>query len=284
MAEDTAVLEVTDTPIAEAEAPETDTAEVEVGDGDTEKESADTEPTPELLTPEREKAIREEAAQTAIAEMESKQTIEAYQRTSAAHNQWLNSTAASEIAGMIRWGVEKVESGQMTAAQVLAQINLQNIEGGTGLRLSSAIQTRDRQIVEQDQEAWLAKEYPGWRVPPELARKKEQALASGDTLAVRRIWREIDRAADREVELPKLAQKLAAENAAKDKKAAGVEKALEGDKARASAERPTAVSGGGNSGSLAFTNKQIEEMSVTQWNSYTAEQREQILNNPKRWK
>ena len=77
------------------------------------------------------------------------------------------------------------------------------------------------------------------------------------------------------------AEKALATKAEERKKSADLQKTAE---ERSKQDQPTGVSGrSGSLGSTHLTNKQIEEMPAAEWNRLSQAQRDQILNNPKRW-
>lgn len=240
--DDTDVL-TADTVPAEPEALEEvtpDTAEGEATEGtDTEEQATDTRDFDAEI-----EAARKEAEENARKSFEEEAVLTAYRERARASDQWLATHAANEIRKTMVYAAETVDSGKATAAQVIAAINPDNLAKGLAGQLANAVQTEQLSIADQLQDRYLTDTYKDWRIPSDLIRQKEKALAERDTAALYRLRNEIIRRAVLENDVPKEAQKVAAEAAAKNKKAADVEKVRDGDKSRASAERPTAVSGG----------------------------------------
>lgn len=276
---ETAVLDVPDNSVVETEAPLLeDTAEVETTDEDTGEETADTESDfAEQIKTAREEAAKE-ARDAALAEVKEQQFTESYRKSVEESTRWLNSESANEIGRMIAWAVQKVEAGEMTGAQVLAQVNARNIEAGPGQKLSSHIQTRDTAILDAAQNEWLSKEYPNWRAPAGLTKQRELAVARGDTLEVYRLRREIDKQAWLENEAPKELKKLAEVERAKTTTAKKVAETQSADSARANAPKPLNGTGTSASGGM-MTSVQIEAIPYSEWMNLPQERRDYLLAN-----
>ena len=232
---------VADTAPAEAEALEIpDTAEAEaIEEADTEQQETDTRD----FDKEIEEA-RKQAAEEARQSFEEESVIRAHRERSQNQSRWLATQAANEAEKFAQYIVGKLDSGEMTGAQLMASIKPDNLARGWAGQLAAAVQSEQLATAYSLQDETLKRQYPEWRIPSDLARAKENAIANADTVKLYTLRDEIWRRAVLENEVPKEAQKVAAETAAKNKKATDVEKVRDGDKARAQSERPTAVSGG----------------------------------------
>jgi hypothetical protein len=127
----------------------------------------------------------------------------------------------------------------------MRQVKPENLAKGLAGQLASSVQTQQAYAVDQLQDAFLASDYKDWRVPPELVRAKEMAISRGDSVALYRVRTEIIKRAVLENDVPAEARKLAAEIAAKDKKAASVAATQRSDRDKANGVGP--MTRGGNS-------------------------------------
>ena len=279
--EDTDVL-APDTVPAEPEALEEatpDTADGEATEGtDTGEQAADTRDF-DREKAEAVEAARKEAEENARKSFEEEAVLRAYRERTQRQSQWLSSQAANEAERFAQYVVSKLESGEMTGAQLMASIKPENLAKGWAGQLAGAVQSEQLQIAYDLQDQNLKRAYPEWRIPTGLQRAKETALAEGDSVTLYAVRDEIWRRAVLENEVPKEAQKAAAAAAANNKKAEGVEKLREGDKARAASERPTAVSGGSPAGNGMMTSAQIEAMPTSEWSNLPKERRDFLLAN-----
>lgn len=249
--EATAVADA-DTVPAETEAPEEaiqDTAEESPEGTDTEEQATDTRDF-EAEKAEAVEAARKAAIEEARKDFEEESVLNAYRNRTRQQGQWLASQAANEAQKFAEYVVGEVESGRMTGAQILASIKPENLAKGWAGMLAGAVQSEQLVTAYALQDGNLKKAYPDWRVPNDLARAKEKALAEGDTATLYQLRDEIWKRAVLENEVPKAAQELAKSEQEKNKKAAEVAKTLNGDKTRASAPAPTAVSGSGAPASI----------------------------------
>lgn len=239
-----------DTVPADTEAPAEptqDTAEVEATEGtDTEEQATDTRDF-DAEKAEAVEAARNEAREEARKSFEEEAVLRTYRERQKSQAAWLANQSGEAVKKHAEWLVAEVETAMNNGrpvSQVLASIKSENLARGWAGQLAAAVQSEQLMTAYQLQDDNLKRSYPDWRVPTDLQRQKEQAIAQGDTVKLYTVRDEIWRRAVLENEAPKEARKLAAEEAAKNKKAADVEKVREGDKARAQTERPTAVSGG----------------------------------------
>ena len=121
----------------------------------------------------------------------------------------------------------------------------------------------------------ITREYPDYRMPRSVSDKLDAAQNSfRPEIAVEALF-EAARTAALESETPKLKKQVTAE-LKQAQKTSQIKQASATERAG-----PTAVGGSGIPGGL--TNKQLAELPTNVWNSYSQEQRDQILNNPKRW-
>lgn len=275
MADET-LLEPLDTSPDTSTMPETDQLEPVVEDvqegEDTGEGQADTRDfEAELAT------AREEARKAALAEVEEQNAVKELRTRVAQSHQWLSRTGADEISNIVRYFVEEVESGKKTAAQALAELKPENIERGPGARMASAVITSQLAAWDDLQDAFLKADYPDWRIPPELTKRKEMALAKLDTVEMFNVRKDILRRAVMENDAPAEAKRLSEEQSKQTQKAAA-NAALKGqDSQRAAAPAPTSARGGGTRPRL--TLDQIEKMPMAQWMNYPKEQRDQMLND-----
>lgn len=239
-----------DTVPADTEAPAEptqDTAEVEATEGtDTGEQATDTRDF-DAEKAEAVEAARNEAREEARKSFEEEAVLRTYRERQKSQAAWLANQSGEAVKKHAEWLVAEVETAMNNGrpvSQVLASIKSENLARGWAGQLAAAVQSEQLMTAYQLQDDNLKRSYPDWRVPTDLQRQKEQAIAQGDTVKLYTVRDEIWRRAVLENEAPKEARKLAAEEAAKNKKAADVEKVREGDKARAQTERPTAVSGG----------------------------------------
>lgn len=271
MAEETLTL-APDTSLESTEAPLEDTAEVETEGEDTGAEQEDTRDFDAELA-----AAREEARKAALAEVEEQNTIKELRTRVAQSNQWLAQHGSNEIQGIVRYFLDEVDSGRKTVAQALSELKPENIERGPAARMASAVITSQLAAMDDLQDGFLKQDYPDWRVPPDLQKRKEMALAKLDTVEMFNVRKEILRRAILENDVPKEAQKLREADAQKNQKTAA-NAALKGqDSQRAAAPAPTSARGGGTRPRL--TLDQIEKMPMAQWMNYPKEQRDQMLND-----
>ena len=273
MAEDTLVLDAAVEESAEAE------------DESTNAETEDIEE-PETLTREQAIALAEERAASAVAEKEqewkAQVSAETYKREVQVANRELGSAVFARVDNLLGWAAKKfVEEGK-SLAEVQQERAPEVIERIVNPLLAAAF---SQQWQEQGNhfDSYVQKVAPDWKPSVTLAKSMENALASRDpNLLIKARW---DYMADaiRSAEVPKgVAEALKAEKE-KAKPGKAVAK-MQGTDAVIAAQRlPTTGGGSAAPIGLQLTNKQIEELPVSTWNSYSAEQREKILNNPKRW-
>lgn len=239
-----------DTAPAETEAPvELDTAEVEATGEDTGEQPEDTRD----FDKEIEEA-RKQAAEEARQSFESEQVLKDHRARVQQSTAWLSSQASNELTKMLDWAVGEVESGRMTKDQLMRQVKPENLQRGLAGQLASAVQTQEMAAVDQLQDRFLIDTYKDWRIPQDLVRAKEQAIASGDTVGVYKARFEILKRAVLENDAPEQAKKLAGELAQKSKTAAQVRDAKAGDRERANAEQLTTIAGGNGKASVSSMN------------------------------
>ena len=275
---DTLVLEPSTT---EELAPEGETADESVNVDELTDEDQETE----TLTREQANALAEERATAAIAEKEAEWTAqreaETYKREIAASDQELQRALGNKVDGLIKWVGDQVENGK-SVSEVLQARNplvVQNIVEP----LMAAVFSNQWEAQRTHFDAHVKSIAPEWKPSVDLSKRMEQAVASRDPgRLIKAHWEYITDAV-KSVEIPKgVAEALKAEKEkAKPGKAAANLK--QSDAVRGSQRLPTTGGGSAAPIGLQLTNKQIEELPVSTWNSYSAEQREKILNNPKRW-
>lgn len=262
-----------DTATSEPEALEPqvlDTAE-DSEDADTETQTEDTRDFEAEL-----EAARTAAKEEAVKELQTEELLKAHRQNVARSNQFLATEVGQEIRKTLAWAANAVEEGKMTAAQLLSQVNVDNLAKGIGQQIASSVSTQQVNGHDTVQAQMLAEVYPNWRVPNELARAKEVALANGDTIGYYRVQLEIVRAAARENEAQAEAKKMTAAELEKSKKAADVARL-----------QKTGTNGGpakigGAASPSRMTLAQIESMPTSQWLAMPKEQRDRLLANATR--
>ncbi len=264
-------VQAPDTTPADTEAPETDTAEVEAQGEDTGEQPEDTRD----FEAELEEA-RKQAAEEARQSFESEQSIKLHREQVQRSSAWLASQSVNELTKMLDWAAGEVESGRVTKDQLMRQIKPENLQSGLAGRLASAIQTQEMAAVDALQDRFLLDTYKEWRIPQDLVRAKEQAIAAGDTVGVYKARFEILKRAVLENDSPEVAKKLAAEQAQKSKTAAQVAATKAGDTARANAEQLTNTSGGASRGK--FTLKDLEAMSDAEFERLPFDEQMRLSN------
>lgn len=281
MAEDTALL-TPDTAPLETEAPEPelltelDTAEVEGEGEDTGSEEPDTRDFEAELEDARKQAVEdfrksyEEQAFLANRQREIQQA-----------RQFLGGDVAGKFKSTIAHFLEQVETGRLTAAQAEKQINPDNLVKGYVGDLASAVQANELAASDEYDNRVIASMYKDWRIPSDLLKQKELARQQLRPDLLRAVNLEIIRRAVLENEVGAEAKKLAEDRAQKSKEAAKVAAVKQGDQARANADRPTSVSGGGSNSSI-MTTSQIEAMPMAKWNALPQERRDYLLANAER--
>lgn len=281
MAEDTALL-TPDTALLETEAPEPelltelDTAEVEGEGEDTGSEEPDTRDFEAELEDARKQAVEdfrksyEEQAFLANRQREIQQA-----------RQFLGGDVAGKFKSTIAHFLEQVETGRLTAAQAEKQINPDNLVKGYVGDLASAVQANELAASDEYDNRVIASMYKDWRIPSDLLKRKELARQQLRPDLLRAVNLEIIRRAVLENEVGAEAKKLAEDRAQKSKEAARVAAVKQGDQARANADRPTSVSGGGSNSSI-MTTSQIEAMPMAKWNALPQERRDYLLANAER--
>lgn len=281
MAEDTALL-TPDTAPLETEAPEPelltelDTAEVEGEGEDTGSEEPDTRDFEAELEDARKQAVEdfrksyEEQAFLANRQREIQQA-----------RQFLGGDVAGKFKSTIAHFLEQVETGRLTAAQAEKQINPDNLVKGYVGDLASAVQANELAASDEYDNRVIASMYKDWRIPSDLLKQKELARQQLRPDLLRAVNLEIIRRAVLENEVGAEAKKLAEDRAQKSKEAARVAAVKQGDQARANADRPTSVSGGGSNSSI-MTTSQIEAMPMAKWNALPQERRDYLLANAER--
>lgn len=236
-----------DTSPADSEAPVLqDTAEEPTPGEDTGESQEDTQP--EYLTPEREQAIREEARKTALAEVEEQQSIKALQQRVQQSEAWLQQRGVAEIKDIVKHFVNEVESGRKTGAEALNELNDAYLQRGAAARMASAVMTEQLALARGVNESWVRERFPEWRIPTDLIKRRDLAAARLDTAELLRVENEIILRAAEENVVPKKAETLAKDIAAKNQKASEVAETRKRDADRASADRPTTTTGGGTGG------------------------------------
>lgn len=265
-----------DTTPAETEAPvsELDTAEVEAGGEDTGEQPEDTRDFDKEL-----EEARKQAADEARQSFESEQVIKSHREQVQRSTVWLSSQATNELTKMLDWAAGEVESGRMTKDQLMRQIKPENLQRGLAGQLASAVQTQEMAAVDVLQDRFLLDQYKDWRIPQDLVRAKEQAIASGDTVGVYKARFEILKRAVLENDVQAEAKKLAGELAQKSKTAAQVRDAKAGDTARANEGQLTNTSGGASAGNGMMTSAQIEAIPMNDWMNLPKARRDFLLAN-----
>lgn len=281
MAEDTALL-TPDTAPLETEAPEPelltelDTAEVEGEGEDTGSEEPDTRDF---------EAELEEARKQAVEDFRKSYEEQAFlanrQREIQQARQFLGGDVAGKFKSTIAHFLEQVETGRLTAAQAEKQINPDNLVKGYVGDLASAVQANELAASDEYDNRVIASMYKDWRIPSDLLKQKELARQQLRPDLLRAVNLEIIRRAVLENEVGAEAKKLAEDRAQKSKEAAKVAAVKQGDQARANADRPTSVSGGGSNSSI-MTTSQIEAMPMAKWNALPQERRDYLLANAER--
>ena len=281
MAEDTALL-TPDTAPLETEAPEPelltelDTAEVEGEGEDTGSEEPDTRDF---------EAELEEARKQAVEDFRKSYEEQAFlanrQREIQQARQFLGGDVAGKFKSTIAHFLEQVETGRLTAAQAEKQINPDNLVKGYVGDLASAVQANELAASDEYDNRVIASMYKDWRIPSDLLKQKELARQQLRPDLLRAVNLEIIRRAVLENEVGAEAKKLAEDRAQKSTEAAKVAAVKQGDQARANADRPTSVSGGGSNSSI-MTTSQIEAMPMAKWNALPQERRDYLLANAER--
>jgi hypothetical protein len=242
VAEDTAVLDAPETSDGIPAAP--------VEELETEQEGLDTEETDEDNAETTEAGLTEEEVQRRVneavaaqrAEFDAEQNTKRYKANVEWAESQLKTRAVSSLDEFTEWYASEIET-----KGTRPKINRQVIDSLAG-NLANAAALDQWQAISDDFTTHVRRVYPEWRPSVEMQRSLEQTLALPREHPERLSrmftlrW-EFMRQAIKESEVPKEAKKVAAEIAAKNKKAGTVEQTLAGDKARANAERPTTTSG-----------------------------------------
>ena len=251
-----------------------ETAETE---GDVDAETKQDTGVPEDIVQERVRA----AIEAEKATWENEKRVESYNFQSEQAQRELSSEVWRKVDGLIGWTFSEAEKGR---------------------DLTQIMQQRKRVVVEEIVNPLIAaafnSQYPGWqhslnqkvaKIAPEWKPTPAQAQALAYAMSTRNAETIVDAQLEYAIEAA-LAARLpvalkAAQEAEKEKAKPGkaVAKEQQADAVRGSQRLPTTGGGSAAPIGLQLTNKQIEELPVSTWNSYSAEQREKILNNPKRW-
>lgn len=181
-------------------------------------------------------AARIKAKEEAKRELERDELIKSHKQRTIAANQWLSQNAADEIRKMLSWTAREAET--KGAAEVISQVNIDNLMRGLAGQLAGHVQTREVSGTDQLEDQILADTYKDWRIPTDLIRRKEAALAAGDSVEFRKVRFEILRRAVLENDVPQEAKKLTAAEQSKKQKATEVTNLQ-----KVSTSGPTKVSG-----------------------------------------
>lgn len=165
-------------------------------------------------------AARTEAKEEAKRELERDTLIQSHKQRTVAANQWLSQNATNEIRKMVTFFAKEAES--KGAAEALLQLDPDNLMRGLAGQLAGHVQTREVTGTDQLEDQILADTYKDWRTPTDLIRRKEAALASGDSIEFRKVRFEILRRAVLENDVPNEAKKLTAAEQSKKQKASEV--------------------------------------------------------------
>ena len=164
-------------------------------------------------------AARTTAREEARNELQAEELLKDHRQKQARANQYLAQEAATEIRKNMAFAATSVENGTMTAAQLLSQVSMENLAAGIGGRIAASVATKEVADTDQFQDGLIAETYKDWRIPSDLVKRKEQALATGNTGEFHRVRFEIQRRAFIENEVPEAAKKLTAAEMAKAQKA-----------------------------------------------------------------
>lgn len=276
MAEDTAVLAAE--PSTEVEsAPETEPADEATNVEEIAGDELETEA--ELLTPEREQAIREEAANEARealrVELEESQAQARYQRDVTEAARYRQQSGVQALQNFAGWLTDQVVERGLTKAEVLQGMNPQVLANLAG-NLEAMAATEQWTNIGDSFAAYVKKDYPDWKPAPELTRKLESAMARRDSQQMFEARWDFMKAAIKDNEAPAEVQKLLEAEREKTTKSQAVANTQAKDRERAGAGRPMTTTGG-SAVPRRMTLDQIDKMPTHEWMAMPKETRDALL-------
>lgn len=252
------------TPEPEALQPQVEDTAEGTEEADTETETEDTRDFDAEL-----EAARKTAKEEALKELQTEEILKAHRQNQQRSMAWLATEAAKEIRKNMNFAAREAEKNGADA--VMSQVDMDNLARGIGMQMASHVATREVNATDQLQDQLLADSYPEWRIPTDLVRRKEAALANGDSVEFHKVRLEIAKRAVLENEVPKEAQKLTVAEQEKAKKAGDVARLQKGS----ASTGPSKI--GGTSPAAKMTLEQIDQMPTAQWMSKPKEERERLL-------